>query len=57
MDFYINDEKIDITLEEEKTVGDVLKSFEITCEENETAVIGLRLKVLTDTQKKNWTTA
>ncbi|UKI54218.1 MAG: hypothetical protein L6V86_04280 [Treponema sp.] len=43
MDFYINDEKIDITLEEEKTVGDVLKSFEITCEENETAVIGIKI--------------
>ena len=43
MDFYINDEKIDITLEEEKTVGDVLKSFEITCEQNDTAVIGIRI--------------
>lgn len=43
MDFYINDEKIDITLEEEKTVGDVLKSFEITCEQNDTAVIGIKI--------------
>lgn len=41
MDFYINDEKIDITIEDEKTVGDVLKSFEITCEESEAAVIGI----------------
>lgn len=28
MEFYVNGEKIDITLENEKTVGDVLKSFE-----------------------------
>lgn len=43
MDFYINDEKVDITIEEEKTVGDVLKSFEITCEENNAAVIGISI--------------
>lgn len=43
MDFYINDEKIDITLDEEKNIGDVLKSFEITCEQNDTAVIGIRI--------------
>ncbi len=43
MDFYINDEKIDITLDEEKNVGDVLKSFELTCEQNDSAVIGIRI--------------
>ena len=43
MEFYINDEKIDITLDDEKTVGDVLKSFEATCEQNDTAVIGIRI--------------
>lgn len=43
MDFFINDEQIDITLENEKTIGDVLKSFEITCEENEAAVIGITI--------------
>lgn len=43
MDFYINDEKVDITIEDEKTVGDVLRSFEITCEENEAAVIGITI--------------
>ncbi len=43
MEFYINDEKIDITLDEEKTVGDVLKSFETTCEQNDSAVIGIRI--------------
>ena len=34
MDFYVNGDKIDVQLEDEKTVGDVLKSFEITCEQN-----------------------
>lgn len=43
MEFYINDEKIDITIEDEKTVGDVLRSFEITCEANEIAVIGIKI--------------
>ena len=31
MDFYINGEKTDISLETEKTIGDVFKSFEIIC--------------------------
>lgn len=43
MEFYINDEKIDVTLENEKTVGDVLKSIELICEENEAAVIGIQI--------------
>ena len=43
MDFYLNNEKIDVTLEGEKTVGDVLKSFEITCEQNNAAVIGIQV--------------
>ena len=29
MDFYVNGEKIDVKLEDEKTIGDVLKSFEV----------------------------
>ncbi len=37
----MNGEKIDATLENEKTVGDILKSFELTCEENDAAVIGI----------------
>ena len=41
MDFYVNGDKIDVQLEDEKTVGDVLKSFEITCEQNNAAVIGI----------------
>lgn len=43
MEFYLNNEKIDVTLEGEKTVGDVLKSFEITCEQNNAAVIGIQV--------------
>lgn len=41
MELYINDEKVDVTLEDEKTVGDVLKGFEAECEENNAAVIGI----------------
>ncbi len=41
IDFFINNEKIDVQLESEKTIGDVLTSFEQTCEENEAAVIGI----------------
>lgn len=43
MEFYINDEKVDITLDEEKTIGDVLRSFEMSCEENDSAVIGIKI--------------
>ncbi len=39
--FFINGDPVDVQLEGEKTVGDVLKSFEITCEENNAAVIGI----------------
>ncbi|MCR5494041.1 MAG: hypothetical protein K6F15_00200 [Treponema sp.] len=41
MEFYINDEKIDITLENEKTIGDVLKGLEMNFEENDAAVVSL----------------
>ena len=43
MEFYVNGEKIDVTIEDEKTVGDVLKSFEIMIEQNNAAVIGILL--------------
>lgn len=43
MEFYINDEKIDVSLEGEKTIGDVLKSFEMTCQQNEAEVIGIEI--------------
>jgi len=42
MDLFVNGAKIDVTLEDEKTIGDVLRSFEATCEENDAAVIGIR---------------
>lgn len=43
MDIYVNNEQIDVQLEDEKNIGDVLKSFEATCEENNAAVIGIVL--------------
>ena len=39
--FYINGEQVEVQLEGESTIGDVLKSFEMTCEENKAAVIGI----------------
>ena len=39
--FYINGDPVEVQLEGESTVGDVLKSFEMTCEENQAAVIGI----------------
>ena len=41
--FYINGEPVEVELEGEKTIGDVLKSFEITCEQNNAAVIGINV--------------
>lgn len=41
MDLFVNGEKIDAQIENEKTVGEVLTSFEITCENNDAAVIGI----------------
>lgn len=43
MEFLVNNNKLDITLENEKTVGDVLRSFEIICEEQSMATIGVNL--------------
>lgn len=39
--FYINGDPVEVQLEGEESIGDVLKSFEITCEENAAAVIGI----------------
>jgi len=39
IEFYLNGNQIEVQLEGEKTVGDVLNSFERTCEENNAAVI------------------
>ena len=41
VEFYINGQNVEVQIEDEETVGDVLKSFEKTCEENEAAVIGI----------------
>ena len=41
VEFYINGQQVEVQLEDEQTVGDVLKSFESTCEENDAAVIGI----------------
>ena len=43
MDFFVNGEKLDITLQDEKTVGDILKAFEISCQENHLATIGVSI--------------
>ena len=41
VEFFINEQQVEVQIEDEQTVGDVLKSFESTCEENEAAVIGI----------------
>lgn len=41
IDFFINGEKVEVQLEDEKTIGEVFNSFEQTCEENDAAVIGI----------------
>ena len=41
VEFYINGQQVEVQIEDEQTVGDVLKSFESTCEENNAAVIGI----------------
>lgn len=41
IELYINGQKIDVQIEDEETIGDVLHSFELTCEENKAAVIGI----------------
>lgn len=43
MNFYINGNKLDITLENEKTVGDVLKGFEEEAEKNDATTVSIEL--------------
>lgn len=43
MEFYINGDKIEAGLENEKTVGEVLQSFAVEFENNKAAVIGIKL--------------
>jgi|WetSurMetagenome_2_1015567.scaffolds.fasta_scaffold95009_2 hypothetical protein len=41
MNFFVNGQEVDVTIEDEKTIGDILRSFELTCEKNDAAVIGI----------------
>lgn len=41
MELYVNGEALDTQLEDEKTIGDVLRSFETYCENNAAAVVGV----------------
>ena len=41
MDFYVNGNKIDITLENEKTIGDILRAFEEECSKNSATTISI----------------
>ncbi|MCQ2249395.1 MAG: hypothetical protein MJZ50_10345 [Treponema sp.] len=43
MEFYVNGEKIDVTLESEKTAGDILKSFEEEASKNDATTIAIRI--------------
>ena len=43
MDIYINNTKADITLEDEKTIEDVLKGIEIECEKIDATIIGVSI--------------
>ena len=43
IEFYINGQQVEVQIEDEQTIGDVLKSFETTCEENDAAVIGIKV--------------
>ena len=47
--FFVNGEPVDVQFDKEKTVGEVLQSFEMTCEDNNAAVIGITVngKVVT----------
>lgn len=41
MEIHINGEKIDARIEDEKTVGDILKAFGIDCQKQDAAVVGI----------------
>lgn len=43
MELFVNNQKLDIQLEDEKTVGDVLKSFEIECQKTKAATVAILL--------------
>lgn len=43
MELFVNGETVDAALEDEKTIGDVFRSFESYCEDNEAAVIAVAI--------------
>ena len=43
MEFFVNNAKVDITLEHEKTVGDILQSFEEECAKNNATTVNIVL--------------
>ncbi|WP_428769812.1 hypothetical protein V1L52_11505 [Treponema sp. HNW] len=43
MDIYINSEKVDFTLENEKTIADILNAFEHECEKNDAAITAVNV--------------
>ena len=43
MELFINGQKLDITLEDEKTAGDVLRSFEKTADQNRCATVAIQI--------------
>ncbi|MGI5174157.1 hypothetical protein H0R92_11245 [Treponema sp. OMZ 840] len=43
MNIYINSVKADFILEDEKTLGDVLKAFQIECEKNEATIVSVEV--------------
>lgn len=43
MDLYVNGNKLDIILEDEKTIGDVLKNFEAECEKTQSTTVSIKI--------------
>ncbi|MBE6349447.1 MAG: hypothetical protein E7062_01665 [Spirochaetaceae bacterium] len=43
MEFYLNGQKTEITLENEKNVKEFLEAFELECEKNEATIIGVEI--------------
>lgn len=43
MKFLVNNEEINITFDTEKTIGDILKAFEIECEKNDATIISITI--------------
>jgi hypothetical protein len=43
MKFYVNDNEIDLTLENEKTVGEILSAFEVECEKNDATIVNITI--------------